>query len=67
MRKLTLIATTLSIIIAATAPAAALCLFGCEPTESDARKVFENLIKKKFDADAKIQEFKVDRFWRLDV
>ena len=32
-----------------------------------ARKVFDNLIHKKFDPDAKIVDFKVDRFWRLDV
>jgi hypothetical protein len=50
-----------------TAPAKALCLFGCEPGEEDAKKVFANLIHAKFDPDAKIAEFKVDRFWRLDV
>ncbi|MFY9655483.1 MAG: hypothetical protein WAK01_02690 [Methylocystis sp.] len=52
----------------AASPAAALWPFGSsEPTEADARKVFENLIQKKFDPDAKIVDFKVDRFWRLDV
>jgi hypothetical protein len=51
----------------ATASANAWCLFGCEPSKDDARKVFENLVKKKFDPDAKIQNFEVTRFWRLDV
>ncbi len=58
--------TGISVILAAT-PAKAFCLFACEPTNDDARKVFENLVKKKFDPEAKIQDFKVDRFWRLDV
>ncbi len=49
------------------APARAFCLFSCEPTKDDAKKVFENLIHKKFDPDAKITDFKVDRFWKLDV
>ncbi|MGA8170612.1 MAG: hypothetical protein WB816_07250 [Methylocystis sp.] len=49
------------------APAKAFCVFGCEPTEVEVRKVFENLIKQKFDPDAKIVEFVIDRFWRLDV
>jgi hypothetical protein len=51
----------------AAAPAKAFCLFACEPTNDDARKVFENLVKKKFDPDAKIQDFQVTRFWRIDV
>ena len=53
--------------VAAAAPASALCLFGCEPSEADAKKVFENIVRKKFDPDAKVVDFKVDRFWRLDV
>jgi hypothetical protein len=67
MFKHKLIASTVFATIAATAPAKAFCLFGCEPTNDDARKVFENLVKKKFDPDAKIQNFEVTRFWRLDV
>ena len=29
--------------------------------------MFENLVKAKFDPDAKLVDFKVDRFWQLDV
>jgi hypothetical protein len=48
-------------------PAAAFCLFGCEPKDADVQSVFENLVKKKFDPYAKIVDFKITRFWRLDV
>lgn len=47
--------------------AEAFCLFFCEPTADNARSVFENRLKKKFDPDAKITNFEVSRFWRLDV
>jgi hypothetical protein len=67
MMGLRIAAAALIALAAATAPARAFCLFGCEPGEADARKVFDNLIKKKFDPDAKLTDFKVDRFWRLDV
>ena len=67
MKNLKIVALALFAAFAATAPAKAFCLFKCEPTEANARTVFENVIKKKFDADAKITDFKVDRFWRLDV
>ncbi len=67
MSKNNIFALALFAAAVAAAPASAFCLFNCEPTEADARKVFENLIKKKFDPDAKIVDFKVDRFWRLDV
>lgn len=56
-----------SIAALASGPALAFCLMNCEPTEADAQKVFANLVHKKFDPDAKIEEFKVDRFWKLDV
>ncbi len=36
-------------------PAKAFCLINCEPKPEDARKVFENLIKKKFDPDAVVE------------
>ncbi len=49
------------------APANAFCLLNCEPGPDQVRKVFENLIHDKYDPDAKIVDFKVDRFWRLDV
>ncbi len=67
MTKSKFIALTLSVTMLATAPAHAFCLFGCEPTKDAARKVFDNLVKKKFDANANIQTFDVTRFWRLDV
>ena len=54
-------------VLAANAPAKAFCLLNCEPTEDQAKKVFENLVKAKFDPDAKLVDFKVDRFWQLDV
>jgi hypothetical protein len=47
--------------------AEAFCLFSCEPTAENARKVFENRVKQKFDADAVVEKFDVSRFWRLDV
>ncbi len=52
---------------AGTVPAKAFCLINCEPKPEDARKVFENLIKKKFDENAVIEKFDVTRFWPLDV
>lgn len=51
----------------AAGPARAFCLFSCEPTAENARRVFENRIKSKFDPDAKIVKFDVSRYWRLDV
>lgn len=53
--------------LALSAPAKAFCLVGCEPSNDDAKTVFTNLIHKKFDPEAKIVDFKVDRFWRIDV
>ena len=57
----------LAAALMAASPAGAFCLLKCEPTEDNARTVFENLIHQKFDPDAKIVDFKIDRFWRLDV
>lgn len=67
MKLLKFVALAAFVVFAAAAPAKAFCLFNCEPTEADARKVFENVVKKKFDPEAQIVDFKVDRFWRLDV
>jgi hypothetical protein len=47
--------------------AEAFCLFSCEPKAENARKVFENRVKQKFDPDAVLEKFDVSRFWRLDV
>ncbi len=68
MTKLKILAlAAFAMALTSSAPARAFCLLSCEPTEVQARKVFENLVKTKFDPDAKITEFKVDRFWQLDV
>jgi hypothetical protein len=67
MTKLKIAALTVAATILANAPAKAFCLFGCEPANESARKVFENLVRTKFDPGAKIQNFNEDRFWRLDV
>ena len=67
MTRLKLAASIASVLVLPTLPAQAFCLFSCLPTAEDARKVFENLIHKKFDPDAQIQNFEVTRFWRLDV
>lgn len=67
MRSFKIAALALFAGLAYAAPASAFCLMNCEPSEADARKVFENLVHAKFDPDAQVKEFKVDRFWRLDV
>lgn len=67
MSKSRIVAAALLAAVLSTARAEAFCLFSCEPSAEDARKVFENRIKQKFDKDAKIVNFNVDRFWRLDV
>jgi hypothetical protein len=54
-------------VMFATIPAKAFCWLNCEPAAEQARKVFENLVKTKFDPDAKVVKFEVSRFWRLDV
>jgi hypothetical protein len=53
--------------LAGAAPAKAFCLVNCEPKPEHAKKVFENLVKKKFDKDAVIEKFEITRFWPLDV
>ena len=54
-------------VLAGAAPAKAFCLINCEPKPEDAKKVFDNLVKKKFDKDAVIENFEITRFWPLDV
>jgi hypothetical protein len=61
------VALALAAAVVFAAPAKALCLFSCEPTEADAKKVFENVVRKKFDESAQVTKFTVDRFWRIDV
>jgi len=67
MRNFKLAAAALVAGLLSTAQAQAFCLFSCEPTAENARAVFDNIIKKRFDPDAKIVKFEVDRYWGLDV
>ena len=67
MNKITITALTLLTFFAAAAPARAFCLMNCEPKPEAVKKVFENIIKKKFDADAVIEKFDITRGWALDV
>ena len=67
MKKLMIAAAALVAGFAFSAPAKAFCVFNCEPKPEAARKVFENLVKKKFDPDAVIEKFDITRGWPLDV
>ncbi len=67
MNKITITALTLLTFFAAAAPARAFCLMNCEPKPEAVKKVFENIIKKKFDAEAVIEKFDITRGWALDV
>lgn len=67
MKRLMIAAAALAVGLIASAPAGAFCVFNCEPKPEAARKVFENLIKKKFDPDAVIEKFDITRGWPLDV
>ncbi|MBY6242584.1 hypothetical protein [Methylosinus sp. Sm6] len=67
MSKFHVLAAALLAASLAGSRAEAFCLFSCEPTAENARKVFENRVKQKFDPDAVVEKFEVSRFWRLDV
>lgn len=67
MKNLKIVALGVFAAFALSAPAKAFCLINCEPKPEHARKVFENLVKKKFDKDAQIESFEVTRAWPLDV
>lgn len=67
MKLIKIVALAAFAAFAGAMPAKAFCLFNCEPKPEDARKVFENLIKKRFDPDATIEKFDVTRYWPLDV
>ena len=67
MNKITITALMLLTFFAAAAPARAFCLMNCEPKPEAVKKVFENIIKKKFDAEAVIEKFDITRGWALDV
>lgn len=48
--------------------AAAFCWFGCaDPTEANARQIFENLLKQRFDKPAKVTAFKQTMTERLEM
>ncbi|MBG0809207.1 hypothetical protein IY145_07440 [Methylosinus sp. H3A] len=67
MSKSKIVAAALLATALTAGRAEAFCLFSCEPTADNARSVFENRLKKKFDPDARIVKFDVSRFWQLDV
>lgn len=67
MKILKIAGLALFAAFAGSVPANAFCLVNCEPKAEDARKVFENLVKKKFDKDAQIESFEITRGWPLDV
>jgi hypothetical protein len=67
MSKVHVLAAALLAASLAGSRAEAFCLFSCEPTAENARKVFENRVRQKFAADAVVEKFEVTRFWRLDV
>ncbi|WP_246206822.1 hypothetical protein [Methylocystis heyeri] len=48
--------------------AAAFCLFGgCDVTEAQAKAVFDNLLKKRFDKPGKVEEFRTRMTERLEM
>ena len=67
MKKLMIAAAALVAGFVVSAPANAFCVFNCEPKPEMARKVFENLVKKKFDPEAVVEKFDITRGWPLDV
>lgn len=67
MKILKIVGLAMFAAFAGALPAKAFCLMNCEPKAEDARKVFENLVKTKFDKDAVIESFEVTRAWPLDV
>jgi len=67
MKIIKIAALAMFAAFAGAVPAKAFCLVNCEPKPEHARKVFENLVKTKFDKDAVVEKFDVTRFWPLDV
>jgi hypothetical protein len=45
----------------------AFCIFACDPTEAHGRKIFENLLAKRFDKPGKILSFKQTMTERLEM
>jgi hypothetical protein len=63
-----LFALTLMAGLLAAGPAQAFCMFGgCDPTEAQAKTIFENLLKQRFDKPFKIVEFKQTMAERLEM
>ncbi|BBU60910.1 hypothetical protein MSC49_08450 [Methylosinus sp. C49] len=67
MSKSKIVAAALLATALTAGRAEAFCLFSCDPTADNARSVFENRLKQKFDPDVKVVKFEVSRFWQLDV
>jgi hypothetical protein len=64
----TVTAATLLLASIGSGPAAAFCLFGgCDVSETQAKAVLENLLKKRFDKPARIEEFKTRSTERLEM
>jgi hypothetical protein len=62
------VALALIMVPVAVDRAAAFCLFGgCDPTEAQAKTIFENLLKTRFDKPGKIIEFKQTMSERLEM
>ncbi len=47
--------------------ASAFCIFGCNPTEAQAKTVFENLLNQRFDKPGKIVAFKQTMTEKLEM
>ncbi|TDX65529.1 hypothetical protein EDE12_10214 [Methylosinus sp. sav-2] len=63
-----LLALTLAIAPLTIDHAAAICWFGCpDPTEANARQIFDNLLKQRFDKPGKILSFKQTMTERLEM
>lgn len=67
MKLIKIAALAMFAAFAGAVPAKAFCLVNCQPKPEDARKVFENIVKSKFDKEAVVEKFDVTRFWPLDV
>jgi hypothetical protein len=64
---LKLIALTLALAPVAAGSAQAYCVFGCDPTEEQARQILEILLKQRFDKPAKVLEFKQTMAEKLEM
>ena len=68
LRKFTnVVSLTLCLTPVAIDGASAFCIFGCNPTEAQAKTVFENLLTQRFDKPGKIVAFKQTMTERLEM